>query len=757
MLSRMIRAKYDGSILKESGDFSISIWRSSDYAALPDSIRPAKEEKKGAKIIVKGFKVPLHKGILYELHGEWKTDKQGRISFESKESVPVEPDDSRSRISYLSCGLIRGISKKHAILINERFGSDTFKVLQEAPDLLLDIPGIGEKRLELIKESYQKTRFVQALHQLLGNDNISLGMTEKILKGLGEDAIEKIKDNPYVLTEVVEMDFQVCDAVAYRLNCDPHSGERLKAALYDTLCKGRKMGHLFLPRSELLAATLKTLNRATNDEVSFTELSRSLDIFLLEKIFYDAGKERIYPMAYAYMEMFTASKLIGISKIPIDYNASKYSNVVNEVLNSMNFQLESRQIQAVKWGLVSRIMVLTGGPGTGKTTTLNTLLKCFKRLNPGKSVYLLAPTGRAARRAAQATGQQAYTIDKILTVLSSATDDFKAVFQNGFIICDEFSMVDTEKLFRLCTYLNKNSHFLMVGDPDQLPSVGPGDCLRQIIYSGCLRTIRLNCVKRQGEGSPVITNANKINTGDTDLVFCNEFQFVEAASDDECVKKLLELYQKYTKIYGVDKVALLTPRRQRSIIGCEKMNEAIKPLMSSYATLAGAGNHKNVVHANGCDFMIGDRIIENKNSDKASNGDVGNIKDIHYVEEDGNLVCKISISYDDIPGTIEYTKEEMDTVSYGWCYTIHKSQGSEYPVVISPVMESDKCMLKRNLLYTAVTRGQMVVLVGMKDMLSHAIMTVDTGVRNTLLAEFIRKVNENPDSILLDEIKKEVA
>ena len=376
-------------------------------------------------------------------------------------------------------------------------------------------------------------------------------------------------------------------------------------------------------------------------------------------------------------------------------------------------------------------MIITGGPGTGKTTVLKGIIQSYRNANPQKHIFVLAPTGKAARRAAEATGEAAVTVDKMLYSLDNdEADEIKDAFQNGLVICDEMSMVDALKIWRLTSYFTANSHFVMVGDADQLSSVGPGDVLRQLIMSRCIMTIRLDTVYRQGEDSAICTNAHKINNGDAALIYNKEFSFVEAATDEQAESLMENIFLNMVKLHGYENVAMLTPRRKNSLIGAESMNKSIKKRL-------GIRSDK-VVHANGQDFNVGDRIMETQNNDKANNGDVGTITGIIPYKEDDKLLYKIEILFDGNSEKVTYSQGDMATVTLGYSVTIHKSQGSEYAYVIIPIMESNKGMLKRNLLYTGVTRAKKgVVLVGQKDMVTYAVNSVDSGRRNTMLAEFL--------------------
>ena len=542
--------------------------------------------------------------------------------------------------------------------------------------------------------------------------------------------MERVKSNPYILVTKANISFPIADAVAQKLNFSSTAKERIESVAEYVFSHYRVEGHLFLPQDFFFQELLKYLNTGTR-KVTYEQTAEQVQKLCRAGSFVVESNNRIYPELYAKMEKETARKLCEMNHSPIQYDKQKYSDAVNKFLRSVNISLSVQQDRAIRFALVKRAMIITGGPGTGKTTVLKGIIQSYRNANPQKHIFVLAPTGKAARRAAEATGEAAVTVDKMLYSLDNdEADEIKDAFQNGLVICDEMSMVDALKIWRLTSYFTANSHFVMVGDADQLSSVGPGDVLRQLIMSRCIMTIRLDTVYRQGEDSAICTNAHKINNGDAALIYNKEFSFVEAATDEQAESLMENIFLNMVKLHGYENVAMLTPRRKNSLIGAESMNKSIKKRL-------GIRSDK-VVHANGQDFNVGDRIMETQNNDKANNGDVGTITGIIPYKEDDKLLYKIEILFDGNSEKVTYSQGDMATVTLGYSVTIHKSQGSEYAYVIIPIMESNKGMLKRNLLYTGVTRAKKgVVLVGQKDMVTYAVNSVDSGRRNTMLAEFL--------------------
>ncbi len=737
-MERMVtlRASYAGFIIYESGDFSISMWDTLETEELPASIRASKGRK--ARFSVKGYRLQLLKGVTCILQGSWQASEKGYLNFAAKSSIPVEPDEydtAGARVAYLSSGLIKGIGKKHALAIEQKFGADSFEVIRDNPELLLGIPGIGMKRMKSIAESYRQTHFIQELHAMIGNDGISLQAAGKIYDVLGTKAGTLIKGNPYLMTIAAGLPFPVVDHVAEKLGASPLMEERFEAAFSHVFALYRRQGHLFLPKAFLLKETGKLLAQRKPEALSGDMLERRLESLIAEKILDDEGDGRIYPAYYADVEKETAGKLIRMKWSALLYDKERYAKTVREFILSQPFCLSAKQIAAITWALVSRVLIITGAPGSGKTTIIKGIVQCWKSLNPKKSLYLLAPTGKAARRASVVTGEPACTVDRMLLMLKDTENkELSDSFRSGLVLCDEMSMVDAVKLHALLSHMGETGQFIMVGDADQLPSIEAGDTLRQMIVSGSIRTICLDAVFRQGEDSLITGNARRINKGEKTLEYGEAFRFMETDTDEETKAVMLELYQRYVKERGFQNVAMLTPRRVKSIIGSDHLNQAVME------RLPGRGRGAKHVHANGTDFYVGDRVMENQNSARANNGDVGTIIGIAACSEDDHLKYKVQIRMDGSEEPVVYTESDMASVSPGYCCTIHKSQGSEYPVVIIPVTESCRVMLKRNLLYTGITRAkEQVILVGQKKMLDYAIDNVDTGRRNTMLAEFLKR------------------
>lgn len=727
----IIKAYYSGFTNYESGDYSISQWKTEDIAGLPEALRNGTKKRSKVVFSVKGYHVKRLEGVLCELHGEWTVNAKGMTALDVKMLIPVKPADGERRITYLSSGLIQGIGRKQAIAIEREFGADIFRVLDEAPELLLSIPGIGITRLEKIKKSYSQVRFTQELYELLGNEEISPQATLKIKQELGENAIEKIRKNPYILSTIAKLPFPLVDGIALKLQVALESIERVEAAALYIFDGQRTNGHLYLLKDYLLQEVEKLLNQNMKNKLTPQRILELMEKVITTGDFEREKNERIYPVYYAQIEEDTAQKLTAMNQSPIEYEPAAYTEAMNSFLKNIPILLSKMQDRAIRFSLTRRVVIITGGPGTGKTTIVNGIIQIYKMVNLRKKVFLLAPTGRAARRVSETTGEPAYTIDKMIYMLTA--DESKKLlrdFQNGLVICDEMSMVDSVKMWMLTNYFTEASHFVMVGDADQLPSVGPGEVLRQLIESRCILTIKLDLVYRQGKDSTIYLNAHKINQGETDLIYDDEFRLIKADSELQARDIMKNLYFRLVSQYGYENVSLLTPRRRNSVIGSNDLNRSILSAIG----VKGAAK----IHANGLDFHVGDRIMETQNNEKANNGDIGTITAILPYKEDDRLRYKAEIQLDGSDEVVTYTQEDMATLVHGYCITIHKSQGSEYSYVIIPVMESHKRMLKRNLLYTAVTRAKKgLILVGQPEMIEYAINSIDTGVRNTMLAEFM--------------------
>ena len=363
----IINAYYSGFTNYVSGDYSISQWKTDDIENLPDSLKPEGKGKSKISFSVKGYKVELLKGVLFQLQGAWSVGKNGMIGFDLKSAMPVEPTGADGRITYLSSGLIKGIGNKQAIAIEEKFGQDIFKILKSNPELLLSIPGIGLEKLKKIKSSYQKTAFVKELHELIGNEEISLQMAYRIYQTLGDRALERVKSNPYILVTKANISFPIADAVAKKLNFSSTAKERIESAAEYVFSHYRVEGHLFLPQDFFFQELLKYLNTGTR-KVTYEQTAEQVQKLCRAGSFVVENNNRIYPELYAKMEKETARKLCEMNHSPIQYDKQKYSDAVNKFLRSVNISLSVQQDRAIRFAMVKRAMIITGGPGTGKTT-----------------------------------------------------------------------------------------------------------------------------------------------------------------------------------------------------------------------------------------------------------------------------------------------------------------------------------------------------------------------------------------------------
>ena len=685
------------------------------------------------EITIVGCMPTLSVGESIEVEGKWVNHKTYGSQFEVNSFMPITPSSLEGIYVYLSSGIIHGIGEKMAKRIVDKFGVDTLDIIQNTPERLTEVEGIGMKKVKQIQESYEENRELRNIIIQLSPYGITPNYCLRIYKKYKEKAIDIINKNPYRLAEDVRgIGFKIADEIASKIGIDKYSPERIMQGIIYTLNQSLASGHTYLPKQILIEQSVKILGV----EPKFVE-NGIMDLAYNQKVHLENkdGQILVYLMMYYICENGVCKEIIKLSQHDIKDLHINIDEEIKIVEKEDNISLAKNQIEAVKEAINNGVTIITGGPGTGKTTTINTIIKIFE--NNDQKVVLCAPTGRAAKRMSETSNKEAKTIHRLLEMGFGSDSEELVFFKDeedpidaDVIILDEASMVDIILMYNLLKAVKLGTRVLLVGDSDQLPSVGAGNVLKDIIDSKVIKTVRLNEIFRLARESMIVVNAHKINNGDAALIYNKEFSFVEAATDEQAESLMENIFLNMVKLHGYENVAMLTPRRKNSLIGAESMNKSIKKRL-------GIRSDK-VVHANGQDFNVGDRIMETQNNDKANNGDVGTITGIIPYKEDDKLLYKIEILFDGNSEKVTYSQGDMATVTLGYSVTIHKSQGSEYAYVIIPIMESNKGMLKRNLLYTGVTRAKKgVVLVGQKDMVTYAVNSVDSGRRNTMLAEFL--------------------
>ena len=614
-----------------------------------------------------------------------------------------------------------------AVRLYQTFGNDVFSVLENRPAELLKVRGITEKKLKAIQEAYTINYGYQDLLMLLQPAGISVSKIKKIVDKFGAAATEKVKNNPYVLFTINGFGFKTVDEIAQKTHTPPNDPLRIMGALKFVLTEAQNNGHLCMVQEELRLSAHSMLNEGfENEVVSMEEVTYVIKQMALDGTL--KGDNGYAYLAYNYdNESFAAGcirALLCIREKPV--------NVESAIMDfeKGNFPLADKQKEAIEQFFRNRFSVITGGPGTGKSTVLKAILEVQHSIYPKTDVLLLAPTGKAARRMAEATGHEAFTIHSGLHIGENTGIDSIEKVLSDVVVVDEVSMCDMRLFAMLMAAIDPTkTKLLLVGDSDQLPSVGAGNVLNELITCGKVPITRLNLVYRQGAGSIIPVNAEKINAGDSKLSYNQEFRFIRADEPELCFDTVVAQYIFEITNNGIENCCILCPMKSRGINSVNEYNKQIQAAINPPAPNNPEIRLKNTV------FRLGDRVMQTKNSENVSNGETGFIVEIKK-DEDDNQLC--GIRFDGKSDVLWYYPEEMQNITLAYSITIHKSQGSEFKSVIIPMMKSFYIMLKRNLLYTAVTRAKSkVILVGQKSAVFMAVNKTETDKRNTQLGQRI--------------------
>lgn len=692
---------------------------------------------RSSRVTIIGNLPPVSPGETVEASGEWRTDPKHGVQFQA-ESVSIRVPTTRSGIErLLASGLLKGVGPSTAKLIVQRFGESTLDVIDEDPARLTQVVGIGPKRAGSIAKSWKEARGLRDLMLFLQEHGVGPARIRRIWNQYGANAVAEIKNNPYRLADDVRgIGFKSADAIALSLGFERSSIFRARAGLSHVLSEAMSQGHCGLPREDLVEKSVSLL------EIEPGRVTEALEMELgenhLAQELVEDGTMIYLPWLYRAEERIAATliSLAGASTRPwpeIDAEAA-----MGWVERRNAIVLSPSQRQAITQVLASRVAVITGGPGVGKTTLVNSILRILTA--KAVDVALAAPTGRAARRLADSTGFSARTIHRLLEInprTGRFTRNETRPIEADLLVVDEVSMVDVPLMDSLVRALPSHAALLLVGDVDQLPSVGPGKVLEDVIESGRVPAVRLTEIFRQKETSSIIVGAHEINRGrmpefDTADSEASDFFFVETEPEAiaEMVRRLVS--DRIPRRFGLDPlrdIQVLTPMN-RGGSGVEALNSVLQRSLNERSGKEGIERY-------GSRYTTGDKIMQTENDyDKeVFNGDIGVIRRIDDEEEE--LVAEFE------GRSVRYGFDEIDRLVLAYASTIHKSQGSEYPAVIVPLSMQHYVMLQRNLIYTAVTRGKrLVVLVGQKEALRRAISRRVSNRRWTRLQRLLKKSEE---------------
>ncbi len=680
-----------------------------------------------------GYDLPRTDAVEIELEGEWVDSKHG-CQLQVGQWQEVIPQTKEGILGYLGSGLIKGIGEKTAADIVERFGLHTMDILENHPEKLLEIRGITENKLEDIKASYAESRMLRNLMALLAPFKLTPKTAMKIYQHFGPSCVEILKKSPFELCQISGFGFKRVDAIVQKTNSDLHDPMRIHGAVHCALGEAKsKGGHLYLEKEALVNVSLGLLNSGISQQelrLHRNEVEEALQDMILQGAVVSA-KDSIYPSAVFAQEDETARNIAErLAKVPLAEDVSK---VLEGVKKEMGFLLSGKQETAVKEAFRYQLSIITGSPGTGKTTVLKTILEVYKRVHPKRKITLMAPTGRASRRMAESTGfNEAGTIHRILGLFNEEGEKRRSreieLPEDGLVICDEFSMVDMWLARQFFGKVGSGTKIVLVGDPDQLPSVGAGNVFRELIDCGLIPVTVLDQIFRQSKDSLIAYNARFINMGSTKLYYGDDFSFMACRTQEEAAQIIIDLYCKEIQENGIEKVQILSPYRENGEASVNNLNEVIRGIVNPFRS------EEDEVHIGTKYFRIGDRIMQTKNNEKVSNGDLGFIRSIEETQ-DGK---RIGLDFGE-GREIEYSMEDMVNLDLAYATTIHKSMGSEYDIVLIPVLRAHQMMLYRNILYTAVTRAKKkVILVGQREIIHLAIHRNANNKRNTRLGERIR-------------------
>lgn len=728
-----MRCRYVRKIFcNEENGYTVAVFSTRDDS-VPISARDKYLSGKGLiGFTAIGFSLPMTAKIEIEMEGKWETNDRG-TQFHVDSFLEVVPRTKEGIIGYLSSGAVKGVKKKTAEAIYRKFGLETLEIMEHHPEQLLSIRGISEKKLKKIQESFAQNKVFRELMTFLAPYHVTPKKTNLILQKFKDESVEIIKERPYRLCAVKGFGFLTVDEIGKQICSNLNDPMRISGCISHILHEAMtKEGHLYLEQDELVRNCLDLLNRDISPPVvSGVEIEHVLYRLVLQKNIV-IENEHIYMSKYYDEEKQTAvmiaKRLLKICK-PI--------NVEKELLetqNQLGIELSEKQKDAVRMVFNNSFSMITGGPGTGKSTVLKVILHIHKRLCKSE-IKLMAPTGRAARRMVEATGHDnATTMHMALGLVGS--EDYEPDFEYleaGFIIVDEVSMVDMHLAYEFFRRLKSGSKVLFVGDVNQLPSVGAGDVFRQMITCGLIPVTVLDTVYRQKKQSSIPLNAKMIQANHTSLQLGDDFIFVSCKGAEPTADMVKKLYVDECSRNGIDNVMILSPFKKRSAAGVEELNRTLEDIINP------PSDGKKELKIGNSIYRVGDKIMQNKNTELISNGDMGMLADI-YEDEEGNK--KITNLFTD-NRAVTYEVEQMEMVEHANAITIHKAQGSECPVVIIPWIKAFHVMLKRNILYTAVTRAKSkVYLVGEWAAICQAIHNDDSGKRKTMLGRKIIRYYE---------------
>lgn len=698
-------------------------------------------------VTVVGNLLDVNVGSVLLVDGNWKIDSKYGRQFLAESWEETMPATVFGIEKYLGSGLIKGVGPKFAKRIVQKFGTETIEVIESDEKRLLEVEGIGKKRIQMIHESWEKQKEIKNIMLFLQDHGVSTAFAGKIYRQYGNESIQIVKENPFRLADDIwGIGFRTADGIAQKLGFEKDDFARIRSGIMYTLSALADEGHVYAEREQLIKKAVELLEADEMCIAGAIEKMRENKDLICEAWREEEG-DSIYLPPFYYAETGVASRLRRLTQTPAQDRLwtslmqarQKTGNQdlsvdVKKIQERVHMEYDEVQTEAIRQSAVSKVMVLTGGPGTGKTTTTQGIITAFQSF--GLKILLAAPTGRAAKRMTEATGLEAKTIHRLLECKppEGYQKNEENPLEGDVLIVDECSMIDIVLMNSLLKAIPLGMRLILVGDIDQLPSVGAGNVLRDIMDSGTVPVIRLTRIFRQALSSRIITNAHRINQGqmpdisngaDTDFFFTSKEEPEEAA--EEIVKLVKTKLPKYYAV-APSQIQVLTPM-QRGVVGAGKLNLMLQEALNPQG---------DQLFRSGYAYRINDKVMQIRNNyeKEVFNGDIGLVVSVDMQ----NRV--LSVDFDG--RIVSYESTELDEIVHAYATTIHKAQGSEYPIVVMPVLMSHFVMLQRNLIYTGITRAKKVlVIVGTKKALAYAVRNVTVTKRNTHLKMRLRESGEN--------------
>lgn len=718
------KASYVGTVISK-------IFQSDDtgFCVLRFKIEEKSENYPNTDIMCTGYYLPNINGFRYVIHGKWIQNKKWGKQFEVISYEEMKEQAQEAILNYLSSGAIKGVGMSISCKIYKEFGEQTLTVLDNNPEKLLSVKGISKAKLKMITDSYAETRCAREVITFLQQYHISASMAFKVYKDMGILAVSKIKENPYELCKYRGLTFEIVDQIGKREGISPTDIKRVKACIRQVLRNNEiETGSLGM---DLDTFGNKILTMLNNREVTKEFINQSVISLIKEKYIkykkLSDTEKYIYLPEVLEMEERTADNIIRLASTDPEAYV-KMDALIYDKEGEYGIDLDITQISAIKSALENSFTVITGGPGTGKTTIVKIIASIWEKTHKNKDMLFMAPTGRASRRISESTGYSAMTIHKRLELIDGE-DTSEIEINEKLVIVDEVSMLDAYIADKLFAAIKTGAKVILIGDINQLQSVGPGSVLKDIIESGVVNVCNLKTVHRQSDGSSICENADRINNNSTDLIEDDNFKIALCNTPAEMQSLMIQNYIRDVKKFGIENVACLCPIKEK-VAGVKEMNAALQEIINPPSF------GKKEIEKNGMIFREGDMVMQLRNDVDVSNGDIGVIKKVSALKDEKSVIVEFFGSV-----TATYDWEKMNELTLAYAMTIHKSQGSEYTVIHTCIHKNyPKTMRTRNMLYTSITRSKVYTTIYTDEYrtIEEAVSNKDLKKRITMLTYYLQ-------------------